>query len=101
MKLVKLTMMILSGAAAFTLAPASSHASDHSDGVKTALDLAADITDLFTFTSPKDPNKLVMIMNVNGFAGPSSRFSDAVDYKFRIRPIADAKTLVPSTDPAK
>lgn len=88
-------------AATAMFAEAPSRASDHSDGVKTALDLAGDITDLFTFPSPKDPNKVVMIMNVNGFAGPKSLFSNAVDYKFRIRQIKDAKTLVPDADPAK
>ena len=82
-------------------APTPSQASDHADGLKTTLDLAADLTDLFTFTSPKNPDKLVMIMNVHGLANSTSRFSNAVDYKFRIRPIDDAKTLVPSADPAK
>jgi hypothetical protein len=82
-------------------APTPSQASDHADGLKTTLDLAADLTDLFTFTSPKNPDKLVMIMNVHGLANSTSRFSNAVDYKFRIRPIDDAKTLVPSSDPAK
>jgi hypothetical protein len=98
-KALKLALPIL--AVVLVGAPTPSRASDHSDGVKTALDLAADITDLFTFTSPKDSNKLVLIMNVNGFANKTSRFSDAVDYKFRIRPIEDAKTLVPSADPTK
>jgi hypothetical protein len=37
----------------------------------------------------------VLIMNVDPFGGARARFSDAVDYKFRIRPIDDAKTLVP------
>ena len=84
-----------------TNAPTPSEASDHADGVKTTLDLAADLTDLFTFTSPKNPDKLVMIMNVHGLASSMSRFSNAVDYKFRIRPIDDKKTLTPSADPAK
>lgn len=82
-------------------APTPSEASDHADGVKTTLDLAADLTDLFTFTSPKNPDKLVMIMNVHGLANRTSRFSNAVEYKFRIRPIDDAKNLTPSADPAK
>jgi hypothetical protein len=97
----RLALPALALAVGLGFAPRTSEASDHSDGVKTAVDLAADLTDLFTFTSPENPNKLVLIMNVNGFAGRDSRFSDVVDYKFRIRPIADAKTLAPSTDPAK
>lgn len=78
-----------------------SEASDHIDGLKTALDNAADITDVYTFTSPSDANKLVLVMNVHGIAFSRSRFSNAVDYKFRIRPIADAQKLTPSTDPSK
>jgi hypothetical protein len=81
--------------------PAPSQASDHVDGVKTGLDNSADLTDLFTFTSPQNPDKLVLIMNVNGFAFRQSRFSNAVDYIFRIRPIDDAKTLAPSADPRR
>jgi hypothetical protein len=78
--------------------PSTSRASDHIDGVKTAIDNAADITDLYTFTSPRDADKLVLVMNVHGIAYSGSRFSNAVDYKFRIRPIADAATLTPSAD---
>ena len=97
--LLQLGFPVVAAIVAFAEVP--SRASDHSDGVKTALDLAADITDLFTFNSPKDPNKVVMIMNVNGFAGKRSLFSDVVDYKIRIRQIPDAKTLVPDADPVK
>lgn len=82
-------------------APTTSLASDHIDGLKTAADIAADLTDLFTFTSPGDPNKLVLVMNVHGLAFSRSRFSNAVDYKFRIRPIDDPKTLTPSADPKR
>jgi hypothetical protein len=91
-----LRVLLPAAAAALVLTPINGMASDHSDGVKTGLDLAGDITDLFTFTSPKDPNKLVMIMNANGFASASSTFSNAIDYKIRIRPVADVKTMVPS-----
>lgn len=88
--------------AAFALGSSTpSHASDHIDGLKTAVDNAADITDVFAFTSPKDPNKLVLIMNVHGTAFSRSRFSNAVDYRFRLRPIDDAKTLRPSADASK
>jgi hypothetical protein len=81
--------------------PTTSRASDHIDGLKTAADIGADLTDLFTFTSPRDPNKLVLIMDVHGLAMSRSRFSNAVDYTFRIRPIADARTLLPSNDRGK
>lgn len=76
--------------------PLKGRASDHADGPKTAIDLAADLTDLYTFTSPKDPNKLVLIMNVHALANSHTTFSDAVDYKIRIRQ-ADGKTLKPGS----
>lgn len=84
--------------AAMVASETPSMASDHVDGLKTAIDISADLTDMFTFTAPDDPNRLVLIMNVHGFAISRSRFSNAVDYKFRIRPIDDPKTLKPSTD---
>lgn len=77
------------------------YASDHIDGLKTTVDNSADITDLFTFTSPRDPSKLVLILNVHPVASRSSKFSNAVDYKFRIRPIESAATMKPSSDASK
>lgn len=76
--------------------PLKGRASDHADGPKTALDMSADLTDLYTFTSPKDPSKLVLVLNVHALATSHTTFSDAVDYKFRIRQ-ADAKTLKPGS----
>lgn len=95
-----LPLAIAIGAAVLGVASAG-HASDHIDGVKTSLDVAADITDVFTFTSPEDASKLVLAMNVHGLAYSGSRFSDAVDYKLRVRPIEDATTLAPSRDAGK
>jgi hypothetical protein len=93
--------LALWAAAGLASTSSPSLASDHIDGLKTAADNAADLTDLFVFTSPTDSQKLVLIMNVHGVAFSRSRFSNAVDYRFRIRPIADAKTLTPSTDASK
>ncbi len=100
MKRVRL-LFALSLGMSISMLGGSADASDHIDGVKTALDNAADITDLYTFTSPEDASKLVLIMNVHGVAFSRSRFSNAVDYKFRIRPIENTQTLTPSTDPSK
>lgn len=85
-------------AAAGLVAARDAEASDHVDGLKTSIDNAADVTDLYTFTSPANPNKLVMIMSVHPAAWSGSKFSNAVDYLFRIRPIDDPTTLAPSTD---
>lgn len=75
--------------------PMKGRASDHLDGPTTALDPTADLTDMYSFTSPKDPSKLVLVLNADGLAGRHTAFSNAVDYKFRIREVADAKTLKP------
>ena len=97
----KLGLAVAIAALAAVAAPRPSAASDHIDGVKTTIDNAADITDLFVFPSPKDPNKLVMVMNTHTLAFGGSRFSNAVEYKLRIRPIEDARTMKPSADPGK
>ena len=100
----KLLACALTAAAATAVGSTSSKksdASDHVDGVKTAIDIAADLTDVFAFTSPRDPNKVVLVMDAHGLAFSNSRFSNAVDYQFRIRPIADARSLVPSSDASK
>jgi len=88
-------------AAAALAAPLPGHASDHVDGLTTAIDYAADTTDLYAFTSPKNPDNLVLVMNLHGFAGKGSTFSNAVDYKIRIRPIVDGASLAPSTDTSR
>ena len=82
-------------------APAPGRASDHIDGWTTAIDYAADLTDLYAFTSPRNPDSLVLVLNVHTLATSAAQFSNAVDYKFRIRPIADASTLAPSTDASR
>ena len=92
---------LLASLAATLISEAPSRASDHVDGVKTALDIGADITDVYTFVSPKDPQKVVFVMNVHPLSFKNSRFSNVVDYKIRIRPIEDAQTLAPSSDPRK
>ena len=76
-------------------------ASDHFDGITTSIDRAADLSDLFVFTSPEDASKLVLILNVHPLAGRSTKFSNSVDYKFRVRPIDDKSTLLPSSDPRR
>lgn len=100
-KMRKLGLAAVVALVAMGASPRASDASDHIDGVKTTIDNAADLTDLFVFPSPQDPNKLVMIMNTHTLAFSGSRFSNAVDYKIRIRPIDDARTMRPSVDPAK
>jgi hypothetical protein len=62
--------------------------SDHFSGPRALSDPAADISDVFAFPAPENPQHLVLVMDVFGKAGPSALFSDAVIYRFRIRPIS-------------
>ena len=66
--------------------------SDHFSGPRALADPAADISDVFAFPAPDSPQHLVLIMDVFGKAGPSAVFSDAVIYRFRIRPVEIAAT---------
>jgi len=61
--------------------------SDHFSGPRALSDPAADITDVYAFPAPDSPNHLVLVLDLFGKAGPSAVFSDAVIYRFRIRPL--------------
>ena len=79
-------MACAAGAGAGVLALLSVvHASDHLDGPRTTADPQADIADVFAFTSPEDPSKVVLAMTVTPYASDASAFSGAVDYAFRVR----------------
>src|SRR5258707_6883402 len=66
--------------------------SDHISGPRAIADPVTDITDVFAFPTPESQRHLVLIMNVFPYAGPSACFSDAVIYRFRVRPVAIAAT---------
>src|SRR5215475_7727665 len=68
--------------------------SDHFSGPRALTDPAADISDVFAFPAPDNPQHLVLVMDVFGKSGPSAVFSDAVIYRFRIRPVE-----IPTTGP--
>ena len=59
---------------------------DHASGPRAIADPVVDITDMFAFPSPERPGSLVLVLDVFPFAGPSALFSDAVEYRFRLRP---------------
>ncbi len=60
---------------------------DHFSGPRALADPASDITDVFTFPSPERPGHLVLVMNVFPIAAPTALFSDALSYRFRLRPV--------------
>ncbi|WP_250121804.1 DUF4331 family protein [Chroococcidiopsis sp. CCMEE 29] len=70
--------------------PAS--ASDHQDAPKIFGTPVLDISDLFAFTMPEQPNHLVLIMNALPLASESAWFSDTFDYSIVVRPASISGT---------
>src|SRR5277367_1880912 len=59
--------------------------SDHVDGPHSIGEPAADLTDLFAFTSPEDPSRTVLAACVFPAAGESAIFSNAIEYSIVVR----------------
>src|SRR3954471_15089103 len=66
--------------------------SDHISGPRALADPIADITDLYAFPSPEQPQNLVLVMNTLPFAQPDDLFSDGLVYRFRLRSLVAAPT---------
>ena len=64
--------------------------SDHVDGPRSIGDPAADITDLFAFTSPENPARTVLAMDVFPSAGEDAIFSNVIDYSIAVRHVTVA-----------
>ena len=58
--------------ALMVLAPASVFASSHREAPISALDHSADVTDWYAFVSYDHPDRVTMILNVDGFLEPSN-----------------------------
>ena len=80
---------------ALTGAAAPALAADHLDSPAGTTDPAADIVDVFAFTSPQRANRLVVILDTHPGAFAGAQFSDQIVYSFRVRPTAttDAREL--------
>src|SRR5215470_6991053 len=77
--------------------------SDHVDGPRSIGEPAADVTDLFAFTSPEDPARTVLAMCVFPSAGESAIFSNIIDYSIVARRVSvaglgDAARFQPADD---
>jgi hypothetical protein len=59
--------------------------SDHVDGPRSIGEPAADVTDLFAFTSPENPARTVLAACVFPSAGESAMFSNVIDYSIVVR----------------
>ncbi len=61
--------------------------SDHFSGPRAIAGPAGDISDIYAFPSPERPDRLVLVMNVLPLADLDAFFSDAIVYRFRLRPL--------------
>jgi hypothetical protein len=62
--------------------------SDHVDGPRSIGEPAADVTDLFAFTSPENPQRTVLAACVFPSAGKDAIFSNVINYSIAVRRIA-------------
>jgi hypothetical protein len=79
------------------LAPASLFASSHREAPISALDHGADVTDWYAFVSYDHPDRVTMILNVDGFLEPSNGpnyfpFDPNVKYVMNVDNNQDGKT---------
>src|SRR5262247_2437131 len=77
--------------------------SDHVDGPRSIGDPAADISDLFAFTSPEIPARTVLAMCVFPSAGEGAVFSNVIDYAIALRRVTvggvgNAAKFVPANE---
>src|ERR1043166_4435083 len=59
--------------------------SDHVDGPRSIGEPAADVSDLFAFTSPENPARTVLAMCVFPSAGEHAVFSNVIDHSVVVR----------------
>src|SRR5690242_687950 len=58
---------------------------DHIDGPRQIGDPSADLTDLFAFTSPENPGRTVLALDVFPSAGADAMFSNAIGHSIVVR----------------
>ena len=64
--------------------------SDHVDGPRSIGDPSADITDLFAFTSPENPTRTVLAVDVFPSAGENAMFSNVINHSIAVRRVTVA-----------
>lgn len=90
-----LTLGAIAAGAVATITPSIAEASSHREAPAIAEDQFADNTDVYSFISPNDPNKLVLVANYVPLLIPHSgpnfyRFSDNVRYEMLLDNNGDA-----------
>src|SRR5262249_191032 len=71
-KTMKLLNSILASILGLAMAPVNLFASSHREAPISALDHTADVTDWYAFVSYDHPDRVTMILNVDGFLEPSN-----------------------------
>jgi Domain of unknown function (DUF4331) len=66
--------------------------SDHASSPRAVADPVIDITDMYVFPSPGQPGHLTLVLDVFPSCGPTALFSDAANYRFRVRPVGIASS---------
>lgn len=94
---MRTTMLAL--ALGLAMLPAA-NAADHRDSPLVIGDPAADINDLYAFVNPHKPGELIVAATVLPLAGTSSRFSNAVQYRFHFQNDAGGRSQVVCRFPA-
>ena len=61
--------------------------SDHFSGPRAIAGPAGDICDFYAFPSPSQPGRIVLVMTVHPNPKPETVFSDAITFRFRMRPL--------------
>src|ERR1700746_2953788 len=92
-----LKSLVASALVLLVLAPASLFASSHREAPISALDHSADVTDWYAFVSYDHPDRVTMILNVDGFLEPSNGpnyfpFDPNVRYVMNVDNNQDGKT---------
>ncbi|MCG8311612.1 MAG: DUF4331 domain-containing protein [Pseudomonadales bacterium] len=68
------------------------HASDHYDGPITKKLRVTDISDFYSFPSPADNHRLVLILNVHPFAHFYNHFQERIEYEFFVNKATRTKS---------
>jgi Domain of unknown function (DUF4331) len=71
----------------WNISPKELIVSDHFSGPRAIAGPAADICDFYAFPSPNRPGNLTLVMTVRPMATAESFFSEAIEYRFRLRPL--------------
>jgi hypothetical protein len=85
--------------AVVAVAQRDGRAADHLDGPGPTKDPAADLADLYAFTSPENPAHLTLAVTWFPLATTSTKFNDNIEIDFKIREITGTSPVTLSSTP--